>query len=83
MPSNVPLPFAPTKQEPADMKILLHDLVRQWLSSRVELQECQEKEGLFMMAFPSPVTALEWALTLQLALTKYASASLAQANAQH
>lgn len=36
------------------------------------MQECQEKEGLFMMAFPSPVTALEWALTLQLALTKYA-----------
>ncbi len=34
------------------------------------MQECQEKEGLFMMAFHSPVSALEWALTLQLALTK-------------
>ena len=34
------------------------------------MQECQEKEGLFMMAFHSPVFALEWALTLQLALTK-------------
>ncbi|KAK9869016.1 hypothetical protein WJX84_000276 [Apatococcus fuscideae] len=34
--------------------------------------ECQEKEGLFMMAFATPVSALEWALTLQLALTKVA-----------
>ncbi|KAK9863985.1 hypothetical protein WJX84_001650 [Apatococcus fuscideae] len=32
--------------------------------------ECQEKEGVFMMAFETPVSALEWALTLQLALIK-------------
>ena len=80
----MPLSFAPTLQELADVKIFFsHDLGRHWLSSHVGLQECQEKEGLFMMAFPSPVTALEWALTLQLALTKYASASLAQAIVQY
>ncbi|DBA81177.1 TPA: hypothetical protein ACH3X2_006995 [Trebouxia sp. C0005] len=32
--------------------------------------ECQEKEGTFMIAFPEPKTALEWALTLQLALLR-------------
>ena len=33
--------------------------------------ECQEKEGTFLVAFSSPRAALEWALTLQLALLKY------------
>ncbi|DBA88293.1 TPA: hypothetical protein ACH3X1_016534 [Trebouxia sp. C0004] len=32
--------------------------------------ECQEKEGTFMIAFPEPKTAVEWALTLQLALLR-------------
>ncbi len=32
--------------------------------------ECQEKEGIFMIAFPEPKTAVEWALTLQLALLR-------------
>ena len=35
--------------------------------------ECQEKEGTFMIAFPHPRTAVEWALTLQLALLRYAA----------
>ena len=34
--------------------------------------ECQEKEGTFMIAFPQPRAAVEWALTLQLALLRYA-----------
>lgn len=34
--------------------------------------ECQEKEGTFMIAFPHPRAAVEWALTLQLALLRYA-----------
>ena len=34
--------------------------------------ECQEKEGTFLLAFGSPRAAVEWALTLQLALLKYA-----------
>ena len=33
--------------------------------------ECQEKEGTFMIAFPQPRAAVEWALTLQLALLRY------------
>ena len=33
--------------------------------------ECQEKEGTFLVAFASPRAAVEWALTLQLALMKY------------
>ena len=33
--------------------------------------ECQEKEGTFMIAFSSPGAAVEWALTLQLALLRY------------
>ncbi len=33
--------------------------------------ECQEKEGTFLVAFCSPRAALEWALTLQLAVLKY------------
>ena len=33
--------------------------------------ECQEKEGTFLLAFCSPRAALEWALTLQLALLGY------------
>jgi len=32
--------------------------------------ECQEKEGTFMIAFPEPKAAVEWALTLQLALLR-------------
>ncbi|KAL0023908.1 hypothetical protein WJX79_009620 [Trebouxia sp. C0005] len=32
--------------------------------------ECQEKEGTFLVAFASPRAAVEWALTLQLALMK-------------
>ena len=32
--------------------------------------ECQEKEGVFMTAFPGPIKALEWAVTLQLALLR-------------
>ncbi len=32
--------------------------------------ECQEKEGTFMIAFPYPRAAVEWALTLQLALLR-------------
>jgi len=35
--------------------------------------ECQEKEGTFMIAFPQPKTAVEWALTLQLALLRWAT----------
>ena len=35
--------------------------------------ECQEKEGTFMIAFPHPRAAVEWALTLQLALLRYNS----------
>lgn len=38
--------------------------------------ECQEKEGVFMTAFPGPIKALEWALTLQLALLRSASCQL-------
>ena len=34
--------------------------------------ECQEKEGVFMTAFPGPIKALEWAITLQLALLRSA-----------
>ena len=34
--------------------------------------ECQEKEGVFMTAFPGPIKALEWAVTLQLALLRSA-----------
>ena len=34
--------------------------------------ECQEKEGTFLVAFSSPRAAVEWALTLQLALLKSA-----------
>ena len=34
--------------------------------------ECQEKEGGFMTAFPGPIKALEWAITLQLALLRSA-----------
>ncbi len=42
-----------------------------WQADHFEtMQECQEKEGVFMMAFETPVSALEWALTLQLALIK-------------
>ncbi len=33
--------------------------------------ECQEKEGTFLVAFASPRAAVEWALTLQLALMRY------------
>ncbi len=33
--------------------------------------ECQEKEGTFLVAFSSPRAAVEWALTLQLALMRY------------
>ena len=33
--------------------------------------ECQEKEGTFLVAFASSRAAVEWALTLQLALMKY------------
>ena len=33
--------------------------------------ECQEKEGVFMTAFPGPIKALEWAVTLQMALLRY------------
>ena len=32
--------------------------------------ECQEKEGVFMTAFPGPIKALEWAVTLQMALLR-------------
>ncbi|KAL0029412.1 hypothetical protein WJX77_005563 [Trebouxia sp. C0004] len=32
--------------------------------------ECQEKEGTFLVAFASPTAAVEWALTLQLALMR-------------
>jgi hypothetical protein len=32
--------------------------------------ECQEKEGTFLVAFASPRAAVEWALTLQLALMR-------------
>lgn len=35
--------------------------------------ECQEKEGTFMIAFPHPRAAVEWALTLQLALLRSGS----------
>lgn len=34
--------------------------------------ECQEKEGVFMTAFPGPIKALEWAVTLQMALLRSA-----------
>ena len=34
--------------------------------------ECQEKEGVFMTAFPGPIKALEWAVTLQMALLRQA-----------
>ena len=34
--------------------------------------ECQEKEGVFMTAFPGPIKALEWAVTLQMALLRCA-----------
>ncbi|KAL3161919.1 hypothetical protein ABBQ38_009004 [Trebouxia sp. C0009 RCD-2024] len=34
--------------------------------------ECQEKEGVFMTAFPGPIKALEWAVTLQMALLRVA-----------
>ncbi|DBA91536.1 TPA: hypothetical protein ACH3X1_003159 [Trebouxia sp. C0004] len=32
--------------------------------------ECQEKDGLFMIAFDKPWAAVEWAITLQLAMLK-------------
>ncbi|KAK9815654.1 hypothetical protein WJX72_007454 [[Myrmecia] bisecta] len=32
--------------------------------------ECQEKEGLFMIAFPEPRAAVEWAILLQMALMR-------------
>lgn len=35
--------------------------------------ECQEKEGVFMTAFPGPIKALEWAVTLQMALLRQES----------
>jgi len=37
--------------------------------------ECQEKEGTFMIAFPEPKAAVEWALTLQLALLRWATSA--------
>lgn len=39
--------------------------------------ECQEKEGVFMTAFPGPIKALEWAVTLQMALLRSAIPSAA------
>ena len=39
--------------------------------------ECQEKEGVFMTAFPGPIKALEWAVTLQMALLRSATSSRA------
>lgn len=32
--------------------------------------ECQETEGIFLIAFNSPRAALEWAVSLQLALLR-------------
>jgi len=40
--------------------------------------ECCEKDGIFTAAFPSPRAALQWALTLQLALLKCATLQIMQ-----
>ena len=40
--------------------------------------ECCEKDGMFTAAFPSPKAALQWALTLQLALLKFATLQIMQ-----
>jgi hypothetical protein len=32
--------------------------------------ECQEKDGIFMLAFPDAASAIEWAAILQLALLR-------------
>ena len=42
--------------------------------------ECQETDGAFVVAFNSPRAALEWALTLQLALLRCAVHLFAQPN---
>lgn len=40
--------------------------------------ECCEKDGIFTAAFPSPRAAVQWSLTLQLALLKYVTLQIMQ-----
>ncbi|GAX82245.1 hypothetical protein CEUSTIGMA_g9673.t1 [Chlamydomonas eustigma] len=69
---------------PAEMKVLQalnSELAREALSAyrgcvRLTLfacrgsYECQEKDGIFMLAFKDPAAAIEWAVVLQLALLR-------------